>query len=174
MPTRETGRARGRDPIGTLESLVGIVPPAGAANTQLDAQLASPRAAASLDPVRARWESPCPYCGRLIRVGDPISKTYVRVGWGNGWAYGRCSNLWWLHAHCASDADDRRKREPPLSRTGRDEIKTRALRRYRSGRQYIPPGELPAFEAAAERARVSARLAIPPAAIRSRVASRRS
>ncbi|MGI8559469.1 MAG: hypothetical protein ACR2ND_14395 [Solirubrobacteraceae bacterium] len=110
-----------------------------------------PAGAAALEHVRARRESPCPYCGRLIHIGDPISKTYVRVGSGKGWAYGRCSTLWWLHARGAKDADGRRRSEPPLSGAGRDEIKARALRRYRTGRQYIPPGELPAFEAAAER-----------------------
>lgn len=142
MRANDTGRARKHDPIRPpgSESLVEIVPPRGATYTQH-----------IIDRLRATRESPCPYCGRLIRVGDPIDRTYLRVGWGTGWAAGRCSKLWWLHARCAREADGRRRVEPPLSRADRDEIKARALRRYRSGRQYIPPSELPAFEAAAER-----------------------
>src|SRR6202035_3471053 len=144
MPTNETGRARGHDPIRPSgnESLVGIVPPGGAAEAQ----------SRITDGLRATRESPCPYCGQLILTGDRIDRTYLRVGWGKGWAYSRCSKLWWLHARCARAADDRRRTEPPLSREGRDEIKARALRRHHDGRQYIPPAELPGFEAAAERA----------------------
>jgi hypothetical protein len=152
MSTNETGRARKHDPIrpSGSESLVGIVPPGGAADTQLRSIIDRPRA------TRA---SPCPYCGRPIRVGDRIDKTYVRIGGGKAWAQGRCGE-WWLHSHCARKADARRRREPPLSRVERDEIKARALGRGRRGsqrwrngqaRRYIPADELPAFEAAAER-----------------------
>jgi hypothetical protein len=143
MGTNETGRTRRRDPIRPpgSESLIGIVLLGGAADTQ----------AWIIDGPRAKCESPCAYCGLSIRVGEPIARTYLRVGWGVGWAYGRCSKLWWLHADCAKKADDRRRIEPPRSRAERDEIKARALRRYRSGQQYIPPDELPEFEASAER-----------------------
>ena len=143
MHRNETGRARMRDPIrpSESESLVGSVPPRGAADTQ---------PCISFDRPRAARDSPCPYCGRPIRVGDPIDKTHVRIGWGTAWGYGRCRH-WWLHAPCARKADARRRREPPLSEADRDEIKAQALRRYRGGRQYIPPAELPGFEAAAER-----------------------
>jgi hypothetical protein len=149
MRTNETGRARKHDPIrpSDSESLVGIVSPRAAEDTQL------------IGRPRATHESPCPYCGRLIRVGDPIDRTYVRIGWSTAWADGRCGE-WWLHSHCARGADDRRRREPPLSSAERDEIKAQALQRWRRGpqrwldgqaRPYIPPDALPAFEAAAER-----------------------
>jgi hypothetical protein len=143
MRTNETGRARKHDPIrpSDSESLVGIVPPGGAADTQ---------PCIRFDRPRATRESPCPYCWRPIRVGDPIDKTYVRIGWSKAWADGR-GGEWWLHSHSTRKPDDRRRHEPPLSPAEQDEIKARALRRYRSGRQYIPPGELPAFEASAER-----------------------
>jgi hypothetical protein len=76
MPINGTGRARKHDPIrpSDSESLIGIVPPGGAADTQ-----------PIIDRLRATRESPCPYCGQPIRVGDPIDMTYVRIGWGTAW-----------------------------------------------------------------------------------------
>ena len=150
MRTNETGRPRKHNPIrpSGSESLIGIVPPGGAADTQ-----------PIIDRPRATRESVCPYCGRPIRVGDPIDNTYVRIGWSKAWADGR-GGCWWVHSHCARGADSRRRREPPLSPAKRDEIKARALGRWRPGpqrlcnrhaRPYIPADELPAFEAAAER-----------------------
>ena len=152
MRTNETGRARKHDPIRPSdgESLVAIVPPGGAADTQ---------PCIRFDRPRATRESPGPYCGRPIRVGDPIDETHVRIGWSKAWAEGR-GGCWWVHSHCARGADSRRRREPPLEGAEPDEIKAQALQRWRRGpqrwldgqaRPYIPPDALPAFEAAAER-----------------------
>jgi hypothetical protein len=132
------------------ESLVGIVPPGGAADTQLCIRFERPR---------ATREPPCPYCELPIRLGGRIDKTYVRIGGSKAWADGR-GGYWWVHSHCARGADDRRRREPPLEGAEWDEIKAQALQRWHRGpqrwldghaRPYIPFDALPAFEAAAER-----------------------
>lgn len=79
-----------------------------------------------LDPIRAAFsQDACPYCGQPVHRGDPIDRAYLRVGWGRGWAEGRCG-YFNMHQRCAREADARRLAEPPLSAQARDEVRSRA------------------------------------------------